>query len=354
MAKQTKKQQQNLNNLTTGVITIGLDIGYGVVKVVTNDGAFAFPSVMGHAREIKFQQDTIQQKYPGDQISDDEGTWFVGDLALAQLPPGELLRLRGRTANEKTMGNTFRQRLAKVAIGKLVSGVWGRDVVHLRISTGLPVDHMRDASELKEALLGQHLIQTDSCEVIANVTEVIVMPQPYGSAYSQMLTSSGEINVYHTYMRTGIVDVGTYTVDIALDDDGEFVDAESGSVESGVYTAQERISAMLERDYREKMPYKIIEQVLRTGIFTASGKPVDYSDEVEEALSPLRSATLNLMSEKWQRGTTVDVIYLSGGGAELVYEQVAEAYPQTKLVPEAQMANARGYLYYANFIRREE
>ncbi len=353
MAKQAKKQQQPLNNLTGGVITVGLDIGYGVVKVVTNDGAFAFPSVMGHAREIKFQQETIQQKYPGDQISDDEGTWFVGDLALAQLPPGELLRLRGRTANEKTMGNTFRQRLAKVAIGKLVQGVWGRDVVHLKIATGLPVDHMRDAAQLKEALLGQHLIQTDSCEVIANVTEVIVMPQPYGSAYSQMITPAGEVNVYHTYMRTGIVDVGTYTVDIALDDDGEFVDAESGSVEGGVYTAQERISAMLERDYREKMPYKIIEQVLRTGIFTASGKPINYSEAVEEALSPLRSATLNLMSEKWQRGTTVDVIYLSGGGAELVYEQVIEAYPQTKLVPQAQMANARGYLYYANFISRE-
>jgi hypothetical protein len=126
MAKQSNKQQQNLNSLVAGIITVGLDIGYGVVKVVTNEGALAFPSVMGHAREIKFQQDSIQQKYPGDQISDDEGTWFVGDLALAQLPPGELLRLRGRTANEKTMGNTFRQRLAKVAIGKLVQGVWGR------------------------------------------------------------------------------------------------------------------------------------------------------------------------------------------------------------------------------------
>ncbi|MFW5709818.1 MAG: hypothetical protein ACOCX5_06335, partial [Chloroflexota bacterium] len=285
MAKQTKQKHQQNSRTLNSVTTIGLDIGYGVTKAVTNEAALTFPSVMGHAREIKFQQDTIQQKYPGDQLTDNDGsTWFVGDLALAQLPPGELLRLRGRTANEQTMGNAFRLRLAKAAIGKLVQGVWGRDVIHLRLSTGLPVDHMRDADELKEALLGQHLIKTDSCEVIANVTDVIVMPQPYGSAYSQMLTPTGEINVYHTAMRTGVVDVGTYTVDIALDDDGEFVDAESGSVESGVYTAQERISAMLERDYREKMPYKIIEQVLRTGIFTASGRPVDYRREVEEAL----------------------------------------------------------------------
>ena len=355
MAKRKNSKQSDTTTIQPGdTLTVGLDIGYGVVKAVTDRAAIAFPSVMGHAHEIKFQQETIQQKYPGDRISDDEGEWFVGDLALAQLPPGELLRLRGRTANEKTMGNAFRLRLAKVAIGKLVRGMWGRDVVHLRLSTGLPVDHMRDADELKESLLGQHIITTDSCEIIANITEVRVMPQPYGSIYSQMLTPDGDINVHHTYMRTGVCDVGTYTVDIALDDDGEFVDAESGSVEGGVYTAQERIAAMLERDYREKMPYKIIEQVLRTGIFTASGNPVDYSDEVEEALAPLRSATLGLMSEKWQRGTTVDVIYLSGGGAELVYEQVVDAYPQTKLVAHAQMANARGYLHYANFTARED
>ena len=54
-----------------------------------------------------------------------------------------------------------------------------------------------------------------------------------------------------------------------------------------------------------------------------------------------------------KRETTVDVIYLSGGGAELVYEQVIEAYPQTKLVPDAQMANARGYLHYAHFSARK-
>jgi plasmid segregation protein ParM len=118
-------------------------------------------------------------------------------------------------------------------------------------------------------------------------------------------------------------------------------------VESGVYTAQERIAAALERDYRQKMPYKIVEQVLRTGMFRASGEPVDYSEEVEEALAPLRSATLNLMSEKWQRGMTVDVIFLSGGGAELVAGKVCEAYPQTQVVKDAQLANARGYLNYA-------
>lgn len=349
-----KKNTNTENGIHSGQpIALGLDIGYGVVKAVTDERAITFPSVAGHAREIKFQQEQIQDWYAGDQITDDDGIWFIGDLALKQLLPGELLRLRGRTANEETMGNAFRIRLAKVAIGKLVRDVADGDVVHLRVATGLPTDHMRDAADLKRALLGQHLIKTKALEIVANITDVMVMPQPYGTIYANMLNERGELNIQHTYMRTGVCDVGTYTVDIALDDDGEFVDAESGSVESGVYTAQERIASMLERDYRQKVPFRLIEQTLKTGIFTASGKPIDYSREVEEALQPLRSATLNLMSEKWQRGTTVDVIYLSGGGAELVYEQVRDAYPQTQLVRDAQLANARGYLNYAHFAARE-
>jgi len=346
------KRRANGKAPTASVLTIGLDIGYGVVKAVTDDQIVTFPSVMGHAREIKFQQEEIAKRHPGDQIRDDDGTWFVGDLALSQLPTGELLRLRGRTANESTMGNAFRLRLAKVAIGKLLRGLQDGDVFHVRIATGLPTDHMRDANELKAALLGQHLIHTDTTTIIANVTEVMVMPQPYGTIYAATLTPDGKINRQHKHRRTGVCDVGTYTVDLALDDEGEFLDAESGSVESGVYTAQERIASALERDYREKMPFKIVEEVLRTGVFYANGQPVDYREVVMDALTPLRSATLNLLSEKWQRGTIVDVIYLSGGGAELVYGDVVEAYPQTQLVPEAQVANARGYLNYARFIER--
>ena len=117
-------------------ITIGLDLGYGVVKAFTPTQAIAFPSVCGHARQMKFQAEDITARYPGDQIKDDEGSWFVGDLALSQLPPGELLRLRGRTANEATIGNVFRRRLAKVVIGKLLAGIT-HIAPHGRVSPGL-------------------------------------------------------------------------------------------------------------------------------------------------------------------------------------------------------------------------
>jgi plasmid segregation protein ParM len=197
--------------------------------------------------------------------------------------------------------------------------------------------------------MGQHVIKTDTAHLIANVTEVMVMPQPFGCLYSVILTPEGTVNRNHIYKRTGVVDVGTYTVDIALDDEGEYVDAESGSVEGGVYMAQNRIAELLEQRYRQKMPFKMVEEVLRTGEFRARGELVDMHEDVEDTLSSLQSATLNLIAEKWKSGTGIDVILLCGGGAELVYASVKEAYPQTHLIRDAQLANARGYLNYATF-----
>lgn len=336
------------------VKSVGLDIGYGVVKAIDEKGkTVLFPSIAAQSREIKFQADEIAAKYPGDQITDDEGEWFIGELAQSQVPAGEQLRLRGRTADESTMGNVFRTRFAKVALGKLFPNYHNGDVVHIRIATGLPVDHMRDAAALKAALTGRHVIQTDTSHFVANVTEVMVMPQPYGTIYANTLTKSGELNPCHTATRTGVLDVGTYTIDAALDDNGEYIDAESGSVESGVFTAQERIKNAINRDFRQIAKQKTVENVLKTACVRIDGQIIPYGDEVRQALEPLRSATLGLLGDKWGAGRFVDVIYVAGGGGELVISDVKAAYKQAVIVADAQLANAIGYLNYARFADRE-
>lgn len=335
---------------TSGVIDVGLDIGYGVVKLVTHGlDPILFPSVMGHAREeVKFREDDLSKRYPGDQLADNDGHWYIGRLALSQLLPGALLRLRGRTAEKDALGNAFRVRLAKVALGKAFGDRCKvGDVIHVRLATGLPVDHMRGAKALKESLIGQHVISSDVANFVVNIVEVMVMPQPYGTIYSQMLLVDGKANPCHTATRTGVCDVGTYTVDLALDDDGEFIDVMSGSVESGIATAQEMITAVLDAKHNEKPSFRDVENTLRTGCFRAHGIYEDYSTQVIAALEPLRSAVLNLLSEKWRTAVSIDVIYVSGGGAEVVFEAINSAYPQAVLVKDAQLANARGYLNYA-------
>ncbi|MBE2183840.1 MAG: hypothetical protein IAE89_10480 [Anaerolineae bacterium] len=55
--------------------------------------------MIGHAREIKFAQDGIVERYPGDQITDDEGAYNRGNDAVCT-------RLSER-ANTATMTNRW-------------------------------------------------------------------------------------------------------------------------------------------------------------------------------------------------------------------------------------------------------
>lgn len=332
------------------VINIGIDIGYGVVKAVSPGlSSVLFPSVWGYSRELKFQSGETALKYPGDQITDEDGDWFVGNLALSQIPAGQQLKLRGRTADEKELGNVARLRLLKTALGKMFPGQRNGDVLHFHVATGLPVDHMRGAGEMKESLIGQHVVRTDQTSFVANIADVMVMPQPYGTVYRNMLTPKGEINPCHTYTRTGVVDAGTYTVDLALDDDGEYLDDYSGSVESGVWVIQEAVRKAYERDFNQKPSLKEIESIIQCKCVRAFGEPVDYAAEVEAGRSVLRDATLALLAEKWSTGVNVDVIYVAGGGAPLIYPDIKRVYRQAKLVEDFQISNAQGYLNYALF-----
>lgn len=341
-----KAKGTNVQTQPQAAHIIGLDVGYRNTKAVSDNGTVNFPSVCGHSHEIKFKAAELMEKYPGDTIQDTEGDWFVGNLALKQVPANQLIQLQGRTSNADEFGMAFRLRMMRAALAKLLPYQHG-DAVHISIATGLPVDHMPDSAALKAALLGQHLIKANNAHFIANVVDVAVMPQPYGSIYSQMLYPDGRLNPHHTANVTGIVDVGGYTVDVAMDDNGEFIDAQSGSVESGVYTAQERIAAVLEADFRQKPTYEQIETVLRTGYVRMFGEPQDYRVEATEALKPLRDASMALTSRLWRTGMGIDQIYIAGGGAVLVKDVVTRAYRQAVLIKDAQTSNALGYRAYA-------
>lgn len=334
--------------------TIGIDIGFGVTKVYDGRTMIKFPSVWGPERRLKFQADEIHGRYPGETITDDEGTWFVGDLASGQLPTGAQRRLRGRTPNEVVMGNVARVRLAKVALGKLFPKTPENDVVHVRIATGLPVDHMHGAGDLKAALLGQHEILTDRVHFIANVVDVMVMPQPYGTIYANTLLPDGRLNPEHTARRTGVCDIGTFSIDVALDERSEFIDAASGSVESGMYMAQDMIATAYEQEFHEKPSLKTISEIMTTGVLWAHGEEIDMAGDLERAIDPVRQAAIELMTDKWQAGASVDIIYCSGGGAARAFDDIKAAFRQAVLMDNAQMANAIGYRHYAMFRQRKQ
>ena len=338
-----------------GCKIVGLDIGYGRVKGVCEGKRIIFPSVAGKAITIKFRAEEIEARYPGERLTDGDGEWFIGNLAMSQLPTGDLRSLRGRTGDEAEISHPFRVRMMKGALAKLFEGVEDGSQINVVISSGLPVDHMGDREGLIRALCGTHEVRTDRGYFSVCVERVIVMPQPYGGMYSRMLTAEGEVNKNHTATTTTLVDVGHFSVDVATDRDGEYVDAMSGSVEAGVFMAYERIAALMERDLREKPHPSMVEELLRTGEIKGRGKvETRYAKAVAEAVRSLQQATLQLAGEKIQSGARVDEIFIGGGGAGLVEKAVVAAYPHAHLLHDPQFANAIGYERYGKMAQGEE
>lgn len=330
-----------------GVETIGLDIGYGVVKVYDGKEAVTFPAVWGRASEASFETTATKVAYNGDDISDEDGDWIVGDKAMKHITPASLRNLRGRTMDEEGLAHKARLRLAKVAFGKLFPGLKNGDAVHVQMSTGLPVDHMNGADQLKALFIGQHRVHTDQCDFVVHVTECFVMPQPYGTLYRHMISPTGHLNEYFTHERVGVLDVGTYTIDASFDDDGQYIEARSGSIEAGVYMIQQAIAKEYELRHKQKPSYQDIEQGVRNGYIKVRGNPEDFTEVRRQAIDDLCASALNLASRVWQAGADLDVIYITGGGANFVLPAIHGQYPQSEVAENAPTANSEGYRNFA-------
>ncbi|MDZ4768382.1 MAG: ParM/StbA family protein [Chloroflexota bacterium] len=348
----TRKQVRSGSPPPTTLV-VGLDMGYGYTKAVTENYSVSFPSVIGHARTIRFNAKEIAEKYPGMSLTDGVDALFIGELALSQLNTNALRRLRSRaTAHDNEMATNFRRRLMFAALGRIGEHLRIEDTVHVIISTGLPVDHMADAASLKSLLIGPHSVMTDRAAFVAHVSDVRIMPQPYGSIYSEMLLPDGALNARYTHTRTGVIDIGTYTVDLTVDDDGEFVAGSSGSLEAGIHMAEDAISEGINNRHRARATQRQIDEVLRTGYLIAYGQREDWRREVSNALKPLQDAVIALATERWDSGLNLDRVQVTGGGAPLVFDALRAIYPQAVMLPDPHLANARGYLRYARFKAR--
>lgn len=339
---------------TPEITLVGLDIGFGYTKLVTpallaSKKSVMFPSVWGSAHKEEYQREARDKTFPGMLIRDDDGqSYFVGAMAHDQLSPAQIFDLRGgRASNDDKFSNDARVRFAKTAIGQLFHGDISGDVHHVVIATGLPVSHMADAPGLKKALMKQHCIKTNGCDVVIDVLNVILMPQPYGSIYSQSLKIDGSINTKYTFTKTGVVDVGSFTVDVVLDNDGKYVPMMSGSRENGVSTIHEAIRAAFNREMRETPSAEQIDRIMSNKKVLVRGELHDYSVARNAGLDNLRTGIMQLMTQLWQQGARVDVIYVSGGGGQFAIETIQQQYPQAKLLENSQLANAQGYLQYA-------
>ncbi len=220
--------------------------------------------------------------------------------------------------------------------------------------TGLPVAHFRDEVMklgLEKMMSGRHYIRDD---LVVEVNRVIVVPQPAGAFSAHMIDAQrgpDRFRVKHG-RSVLVVDPGHYSLDWIMFLDAFRMDSSGSNARAGEAVVREAAAALSKSHGVKVRPARLQEAVLHNaGPLEIGRHSIDFwpavrasaAEIVNASLRQIRGSVRQVMDE---RG--VDLVLVAGGGADLFYEPLREAFSDAEVtrVANPMMANARGYYIY--------
>ncbi|HID86017.1 MAG TPA: hypothetical protein EYH31_00220 [Anaerolineae bacterium] len=96
-----------------------------------------------------------------------------------------------------------------------------------------------------------------------------------------------------------------------------------------------------------------VDECVRSRSVRVFGKREDIGSIIEPVLKGVAEQLISKAGTLWGEGRDLDMVMITGGGGQALgrYFQV---YPHARVVPDPAMANARGFLKYANRVFRSE
>lgn len=317
------------------VTGFGVDLGYFQVKGMNfRDWRCCFPSVVGSGESVIFSlngQTDIQLTYPAPvQIGAgavDVSTWRrrVQDRLWWQSSEWEYLLL-----------------------GALTELHWASAQAVLVL--GLPVAwYAQDKDGVRNRVLGQHRVtRKDRDMQTFNLVDVRVLPQGLGVLCGEIFDDQGQVaNRVLFDSRVAVVDVGGYTTNY-VESVGLRVLGASDSRMIGAWRAVAALRSVLAKELPSVSlrDYEVAE-LLRERVLWMGAERVDLGVQIDSILGLFAEEVMAGMTELWNGCGQFRSILLSGGGAALIADRIAERYPAVRLVEGAVYGNVRGYLRFA-------
>ncbi|WP_027356582.1 ParM/StbA family protein [Desulfofundulus thermocisternus] len=323
---------------------LGIDIGYGFAKAVSAEGKRAcFPSLAapaGHdqALDLGFGGPAPGHRVTVRRLNGQAQEYLIGEAAQ------ESFLASGFLGAEKPA--ELHDLLLLTAAYLVGAGTTGFPPVQVDLAVGLPLAFYRaqkDVLKTRLEALAAHVSVDGGGERYISFRRVLVVPQGAGVVFVQGLPKGRGF--------AGVIDIGQYTTDFLLVDlrTGRPVVEASGSVEAGCHLVAQRVSqaylAKTGRPLPPRMERRMLEDLAETGRTVFRGGELDLSREYGEAVEDVAEAVARQVLSAWRDFTdSVAVTYLAGGGALLLGERLARAFPNPVLVEDPVFANALGYL----------
>ena len=307
---------------------IGIDIGYGNVKVNTGGSAFNFPSIVGNFQEnisIGFDHGKLEC------VEVDGEKFLVGESAMRH-------STRHFTSRSRDwIETTHYKALLKHAMAK--GGVTGEAA----ITTGLPVGFRADKDRLGTIVM-------EVAEQSGVNARVYVLPQPVGAFFSLLFDDRGSVLDHRlASSRVGILDIGYFTTDLLTIDGMSVVEGQLASFKNGVSTALEVIRQDLADKYKLQLDIRRVEEAVRRGKVSVYGEGKDITAIIAKRLGELEAEIQAQAQTIWGNAADLDRVILAGGGAAMLSPYL-KLYRHATVIRNAAEANATGF--HRNSFRR--
>ncbi len=315
-----------------------IDLGFGFTKGIRQGGQVAFPSAVGSFRPVRFTSGLENTDLIDRLCVEFEGKrYFIGNIAYKQAAPRATMSADRFTSNEGLA-------LLMSAL-LLLSNNQGEAI---KLVAGLPVsEYARLKQSYTETLQGNHYIQQIGPDGSAgafyrfDIEGLKLLPQAAAVAFDMVLTNTGDIaDKQLAAGRLAVLDIGRYTVDMALLDGLAFIDKSSLSYSDlGLFDAYREISLQL-KETGIDIPADSIEPYI-TGGKTLPG----FGAIREQAFASLAEKICSRVYSAWPDLFTFDKIYIAGGGALALGQYIKDGLQTEKLelCNDPVMANCRGY-----------
>jgi hypothetical protein len=313
-------------SMTDKTSIIGHDNGYHSVKLCLGmNREFIIPSVV-----VPIDK-SAKEAQPKANYEDETGAYLVGDDAInfgVKTPPNldstkyqtDAYRVQALYAFEK----------AKLTDVDVVTGV----------SMAYYKQNREGISNTMSSWAGKRRN--------LHVRRVRVLPEPMGTYMDQYLDWNGTVRNGLDKALGGIIDVGGNTVDLIEMSNGVYTQKKRG-MNKGMFWTYEDLYDTLRNNqkYSDAVPsiYRM-QELFEKKTLTLYGEKVNIEQIVKQAKSRLLAKINSAIKDMWGTTAQLEYLFLSGGGAPLLYEDLKANYRHLTMPENPVMANARGFYKY--------
>lgn len=251
---------------------IAIDIGFGFTKATDGNRFLVFKSILGEATDMQFKGGILGDAPPDEniQIDVDGKSYFVGEMAERQS------NVRFFTLDQSQFFSSYAKQLALSAAARLVGSYMPVGLV-----TGLPIGYFREyKDELVKILQGDHKVVVNSIggkreEKVIKISEVKVIPQPFGSLFNLMMDDLGELSdKRYVREKVGIIDIGFKTSDFTVSDRMRYSERGSRTTDSGIARALNVIAGKLREKSNVNVEIYRLFDAIERGMIKIRGKEI--------------------------------------------------------------------------------